>query len=1026
MTIRQPAVIASMMLTLAAAGVLAPRPARAQQNVDSGAIGAIDTRQGLSNNSAFTLLQDHQGFMWVGTIDGLNRFDGVSFATFRHDPDVPGSLANNTVRRLWEDGDRNLWIRTAAGIDRLERGAGVFHHYSLQAQAFAQDAQGRLLVAAPQGLFRYLAEDDRFEPVAALPWAESDPAPFAEDPVWRILYDSQDRTWLSTERGRLYRVDADGGVTRTQSPWARALVEFEDETGRLWVGHTRGVGTFDPADSQFGDAPGAEHITASVLPMLRDRAGTIWVGADRLYRILPGETAQSMVIESTAPEPLSTRFWDITQDQEGAIWLATAAGLVRLDPFAKPFRNFVHNPTDPASPGAGPVVSVASDDGNLWIGTIGGGLTRLDLTTGDAHRYAELPGADSLCGSEVWAVHSGPGEQTWMGTDRGLCALDANTGRFALVALAVDSASSEPAVFAVTHDLSGQVWAGTSSGLFRIDAATHAAVRVKGIAEDRPEQPGVAGLAVTGDGSLWVGTSGSDLYHLDPTTLRTTRFALGDARALRGSEGFWAIAECGDGNLWLGSDRGLFVFDPASGELSEAELTRSLPAAPAYALVHDNDGALWVSTNNGLLRFQHPLDPNSSSVARRYTTGDGLPHAEFNRRAAARLSDGRLAFGSLAGTTVLDPQRLLDNPHPPPVVITSIERLRREGAVTIDPYGRQSLRLPHDDTGLTFEFTALTFSDPERTAYAYRLDNFDPQWVQAGAQRQARYPALAPGTYRFHVRAANADGVWNREGVSIAIDVPPPWWATLWFRLLAASGLFTALALTIRQVSTRALRRRVRDLELARQIHLERERISRDLHDNIGARVSTILAGVELAQLTAGSGNREDVDDHLVTLRAEAQRAMDQLHETVWSLNREQVTVGELADQIHEHLHEQQQLRDKPSLRCEAAGDRRAVLSSGHALEIFRLIQEAVQNAIRYADAHHVQVRLLTDAADSLHVEIRDDGAFRQPPPGHQGFGLAGMRIRAEQIGGNFSLESETAGGTAIRVVLPLPPMRRS
>ncbi len=1027
MRIRQPAVVTSVMLSLAAAGLIVPRPVRAQENVDPVAVRVIDTRQGLSNNSAFTILQDHQGFMWIGTIDGLNRFDGVSFTTFRHDPDLPGSLANNTVRRLWEDGDQNLWIRTAVGLDRLERRTGMFQHYALQAQAFAQDSHGRLLVAAPEGLFRYLAETDRFEPVAALPWTEPDPTPFAEDPVWRILYDSRDRTWLSTERGRLYRVDANGDVTRTQSPWRETLVAFEDDSGLLWVGHTGGVGTFDPERGQFGDAPGTERLRGGALPILRDRSGAVWVGSDRLYRIAPGQPAEAVALESTSPEPFSTRFWDIAQDHEGAIWIATAAGLMRLDPFAKPFRNYQHDPSDPPTLGAGPVVSTVEDDGGrLLLGTIGGGLTRLDPATGQARRYSAQPNAHGLCGGEVWAVHSGPGAHVWIGTNRGLCALDLDADHFDRVTLASGADTPEPTVFTITHDHLGQVWAGTSFGLFRVDATTHATTRVEQIAEGGPDRPGIEGLALASNGSLWVGTANSDLYRLDTSTLQATRFPLGELPALRGSEGFWAITERGDESLWLGSDRGLFVFDPASGELAEAELTSRLPAGPVYAAIHDTAGALWLSTNDGLIRFQHPLQPDSFGTARRYTTDDGLAHAEFNRRAAARMADGQLVFGSLAGATIFDPTRLRDNPHPPPVSLTAITRSRRSGIVRTAPHGLQSLRLAYDDTGLTFDFTALTFSSPERATFAYRLENFDPEWVQAGTQRQARYPALAPGTYRFHVRAANADGIWNREGVSIAIEVPTPWWGTLWFRGLALATLVSVLGLITRHLSTRTLRRRVRDLELARQIHLERERISRDLHDNIGARVSTILAGVELVQLTAGSGNRAGADEHLVTLRAEAQRAMDQLHETVWSLSREQVTVGELTDQVREHLHEQQQHRDNPTLRCEATGDLGALLSSGHALEIFRLIQEAVHNAIRHAGAHHVQVRLITSAINALHVEIRDDGTFRQPPPGHQGFGLSGMRVRAEQIGGSFLLEHEAAGGTTVRVELPLPSARRS
>jgi signal transduction histidine kinase len=234
----------------------------------------------------------------------------------------------------------------------------------------------------------------------------------------------------------------------------------------------------------------------------------------------------------------------------------------------------------------------------------------------------------------------------------------------------------------------------------------------------------------------------------------------------------------------------------------------------------------------------------------------------------------------------------------------------------------------------------------------------------------------------------------------------------------------TSLAAGLRQIATRRLRRRVQELELDRQIRGERERISRDLHDNVGSQVATILAGIELAQLRAGADDRGRVNEQLAALREDARRTMAQLHETVWSLHHEQVTVAALADQVHEHLRDRQRHVMRPRLHSEALGDQGLALPSAHALHLFRIVQEGVSNAIRHSGAANVRVTVTAREDEAVQIEILDDGEFRAPAPGHPGVGIPGMRTRAASIGGTFELGPAVPEGTSIRVVLPLARSR--
>ncbi len=999
---------------VAAAATLASAAGAAAQTSTSPAaevalnygVQAIDTRRGLSSNTTFAVLQDDQGFVWIGTIDGLNRFDGADFRIFRHGPDDPTSISNNSIRQLWDDPDGNIWMRTGVGTDRLDPATGEFHHYDFLGQDFVDDAQGRLLMAADEGLFRYVPGTDSFEAVSSLATSWR----FAEDPVWRMLLDRNRNVWIGTAGGRLLRLDPNDEVAEFETPFAPASVGFEDPEGRLWVGHERGLGIFDPATGETFTPPEMATFTRHVLPMVATEEGEVWIGSDRLYRMVPGHPPRvARLDDGPAAAPLSSRFWDMMVDREGGLWIATVVGLRRLDPYAGPFVNFTHDPGDPASVGAGPVTALHADgDGDLWAGTLAGNVTQIGS---DGQIGARFAVADSDCGQEIWSLEASDRDALWVGTSRGLCHVDRRSGTAARIRLVNGADPFTESVQAILPNGPNELWVGSLSGLFKFDTASHAVRRVP-----LPVPHGIQGMQRDADGGIWIGTLESDLLYLAEGAARPRLHAVGQADTFRGSEGFWTIRPSSSNQYWVGSDRGLFDFASDKESLTPAEVSAGVDTGPVYAIARDAAGSVWLSTNNGLLRLESAPD---QVRARRYTVADGLPHFEFNRRAFARLPDGRLAFGGFGGVTVVDPGGANSNPFPPPVRVLAVERAAREGIVRQENPSDATVVVPHHDTGLTFRFAAMTLGDPTKTRYAYKLDGFDAAWHDVGPDRYARYPALPAGDYTLTVRAANGDGVWNEDGANVRLRVEPAWFATTWFRALVLLTSVLGLGLAVRHYSTRHLRLRVRQLELDREIRLERERISRDLHDNVGARVSTFLAGVELAQLTARSERADDLDGHLGALRGEAQRTMEQLHETVWSLNRERVSLGDLAEQVDEYLLEQGRFRERPKLRRDVVDDPTCSLRSERGLDMFRIIQEAVRNAIRHAAAAAVTVRLASRDGN-ITLQVEDDGTHRNPADRPQGNGVRGMAQRAERLGGDLLVERNAAGGTTVTLRAPM------
>jgi len=1016
------AVAVMAMASLPASAAWSAAPPSLWERVD---LESRDGHDGLSNSTAFDLIQDHSGYLWIGGNDGLVRYDGSAAAIFRHLPDDATSLSNNTVRRLLEDRDQRLWVRTAVGLDRYQSSSNQFRHYPIQAQQLLEDRFG-LLVASHTGLHRYDPVADAFQTLTPFPLAGQD-SPSPSDPVWGLFQSRAGVIWLSTQAGHLFWWSPGGTVRHRRLPWRGLVILHEDPKGRLWIGHDSGIAVIDPIDpSDPSDPRIIDHepfrrLDGAIITARHDLGDGVWLGGTGLYRT--DDRGTSVTPIGIGNDPLALPIRSILVDREGLTWLATPHGLRFHSPYAKRWLHIGGAATNPGAAmtlGGDAVMAVArGPEHQLWLGTLDGGVDGVSYDTDDNVVVARQSAAPEMpCPDQVWALLRDTVERLWVGSGHGLCVNVAGHQRRISLAQAATTAA-EPTVFALQQDATGALWVGTSGGLFRVDHQTLIGRRFDAIDSGRSGTGTIAGLLVSADGWVWVATAGGDVYRIDPTTLGVHFFALGDSPKFRGSEGFWALADVGDGRLWLGSDRGLFLFDPTSGSLAALADDHGMLTVAVYAILRDERGSLWLSTRNGLLRHDNPLSVSPGAAwIRHYTSDDGLPFDEFNRRAAVAGPDGWLTFGGMAGIVRFRPSEFRDNPHAPSVLVTAIERYRFDGP----PQRRQPVdgvaSLAVADAGFAVHFTALTYVDARRAQLFYKMEGIDSDWVLANTDRRARYPALGPGRYAFHVRAANADGVWNRQGATVSILVPTPWWATSWFRLgLGLIGL-GALVATLHRIATGSLRRRVSALELDQRVRAERERISRDLHDNVGAQVSTLLAAVELVGMKASRGDLVHLQSDLADLHDDAQHTLSQLRETVSSLRQERICLRDLIGQVQDDLHSRQRVLPKPMLRCRAAGDLSITLGSVQARHLFRVIQEAVSNAIRHANATEVLVVVRSDAETGVLVSICDDGVFQPAALDHDGYGLTSMRSRVAEIGARLSLQG-TANGTTIEVVLP-------
>lgn len=948
----------------------------------------LGSRDGLSHNTVLAVLQDSAGFLWIGTDDGLNRYDGYTFTVFRHDPRDDASLSDNTVQALAPAKGGGLWVGTAAGLAHYDPTTGHFRRHPLGAGAppsiatLLPEASGRLWVGTyHEGTFLY----DPHERRVLRHWARhpgDGRAPAGGDTVLPLLQDAGGRVWLSRYAGGaqvLGWYDAEAGQLRTTG--GAPPTGFEQLlAGRaaLWA--------WPPPKAPFPEGlrlRALPHLPSPPRALLEARSGGLWLGTDDgLYHYDPlSQTLVHHRLDTTGTAGLGNYVWTLHEDAAGTLWVGTRSGLFHHHPGGRPFR---HVDPAPARPGGSTIMAVRGDEaGHVWLGTLGAGLLRLTPATRQLRAYTP-PGG----GAYVWALSPAPQGRLWVGTDAGLFAFDPPSGRFTAQRLLGEDAAP---VFAIVPATAGRLWLAAGRSVLLFDPRRQAVVRALPLA--RPRVTTVQALHVGPGGTLWIGTEGGGLLRTEGTG-PPTPFPAGGLPC----KTVWTIHEDAAGQLWLGTDRGLVRLDPATGALRQYADPAQFPGAHVYSILPEG-AALWLGTSQGLVRF-HP----ASGVLRRYDEADGTGNTEYNRRAAWRSRSGALFFGGLHGLTVLDPGALRDDAYVPPLVFTRIEKLGPAGAVVINPAIalRDGLVLAHDDHVVTFEFAALSLRQAARNRYAYRLEGFDEAWVEAGTQRQARYTQVPPGRYVFRVRGAGPAGRWNEAGLALRVTIRPPFWQTWWFRLLVLGGLAGLLAALYRY-------------RVARLLELERVRlrIAADLHDDLGSKLSSIALMSDLVRERAPLPAVEQAE--LARISLVARQTVDALRDIVWFVNPDHERPGELA------------LKMKASAASLLGGltyhleglDTTALEGTPMAFRrgVFLIYKEALHNVARHAQATTATVRLAV-AGGVLHLTIGDDGVGFDPATVAAGQGLHGMPARAAQLGGRLTVESAPGRGTTVHLAV--------
>ncbi len=833
---------------------LACGSAAAAKGVEPGAVRfqRISIEQGLSQSVVTAILQDSRGFLWFGTQDGLNRYDGYRFHVYRNVPGDPGSLSANYVRCLWEDAAGALWVGTrGGGVNRYDRRTGrftVYRHDPRSAAGVASDVSmsidgstgGRFWLSTDAGLNRFDPSTGAWERFHHDP---ARPGSLSHNAVVQALEDRRGVLWVATYGGGLNRLDPgrkDFTVYRHDPARPGSLSSdlvlsvYEDRRGTLWVGTDEGgLNRFDPGTGSFTVfnhdpvAPGGLRGSV-VLTLCEDRDDNFWVGTDQGLHLFDRATGRCIAFQydPRRPDSLSNNYvTKIVQDQAGMLWIGTwSGGLNTCDRSGKRFTVWKHDPHVPDSLPDDAVNAVLRDRaGRLWVGT-DAGLCLQDPSTEQWTLIREpftRPGRHVA--DRVVSLHEDRDGTLWVGTwGSGLFRRDGASGRFDPVGRDWPAPLNEN-IFTFLESRDGTLWIGTyGGGLACLDRKTgRGTVFPAGSAALSSDL--VVSLFEDREGSLWVGTMVGGLNRLDRRSGRFTTWRQdpSDPRTL-GSDTVWCIRESRAGDFWIGTGGGgLALFDRRTGRCRSFRQPDGLPNDVVYGILEDAAGCLWLSTNKGLCRF----DP-ARRTFRTYDAADGLPSDEFNQAAFSMTPGGEMIFGGIAGLVTFRPEEIRDNPTVPPVVITGLRKFNREVDLGGEVSEMKEVVLAPEDTVFSLEYAALNFTHPEKTLYAYKMEGFDRDWIPAGNTRSATYTNLDPGEYVFRVRGSNDDGVWNLEGASLRVVIRPPYWKTWWFRVLAALTviLLTAGGFLLR---IRALKRR--EVALEQVVHRRTEELEAEI-----------------------------------------------------------------------------------------------------------------------------------------------------------------------------------------------------
>ena len=963
-------------------------------------IRRFQSDDGFPQDSATAITQTPDGYLWFGSWRGLLRYNGQEFQPF-NPPSGPNALSR-AILGLYPDTRGTLWTAHMGGrIARLQ--GDRFEEVQLPSRnqvsnaitAFGETPDGEFYIGTGQGLCRLRSGKPEFvDDMPGLP----------PDGIVSLSQDASGDLWcfmsnpsrVGAIRNRRYVSSPDGarleglrisGISLRPDGRMSIICARDNRLVRSFLSPDGSITTPEPFAWKDGGVPWA--ITA-------DRSGSLWLGTngEGLRRVYPDGTYDILGVEQGLSSDLVR---SIFEDREGSIWVGTDGGGVNQ---IRP-RGVQHFGREEGLP-VDIVYSLAADPvgGGVLVATHGGGVYRL------THGRFELPRpGPSAWPGYCWSIFVDSRHRTWAGSLMGdgvYVAEGAEPQRLGLMT----------GIRAFAEDHSGAIWVGGpkiqrwSNGAFQI------------LSNGAPATASATSFAASPDGGMWVGSEGEGLYRFQND--RFTRFGREDGLP---HDQINALYLDTAGALWVGTDAGMAR--GVDGRFRRIGKEQGLTPTSIRGIAEDRRGYLWLATSEGVARL---LKADAEAVAGGakdflsaavFDKQDGMMTREcttYTHPKIAQTPDGKLWFSTLKGVVMVDPNALTLNTHPPPVVV---ERVLADGKPMLGGSGlAPHLTLSAGVERVEIQYAALSYSAPEKVRFRHRLSGLQETWVDAGNSRSVAYDRLRPGDYRFELMAANSDGVWTPVAARIALHVEPFFWETRSFISSILLGAAALPVLLMRWISLRRFRRELARLEQVAAVERERNRIARDMHDDLGARLTKIAFYGELAE-RAVSDPAASVN-HVRAVSRMSREAARSLNEMVWAVKPSNDTLPNLVGYLCQYATEY--LEPTPiRLRFDLPPTPPVWMVHAETRHhVFLVVKEALNNVVKHSGATEVWIRLHLEERLLVAV-VSDNGHGLDASTSGAGNGLANMRQRAREVGGDVQFLKNESGGLDVRLQVPLP-----
>jgi signal transduction histidine kinase/ligand-binding sensor domain-containing protein len=1011
------------------------------------------TDDGLPDSSVTAIAQTPDGYLWVGTYNGLVRFDGLRFVTF--DPANTPALAHARVRKLSVDDQGTLWINTFDGsMTSLKQ--GTFAREWSQEPALDPDAT--LLSSLTNQVTFLLHRGSLRRKLQSNPpgigWEDLTPTNRSvgglclADGAGTIWYRGSDKHLMRLAGNTFATLPENSGLNGSQINCMTI-----DPQGHLWVGTEKEIAMWN-GDRFENRTPTNSETLGDIVFLSVTEDGRFWAGVGGRVREASG---QRWILEADSLKNIFTGNLSrggALEDHHGGMWLYDyGLGLwhVAADGSVRQFgsqQNF---------PGERVNCLFEDHEGNWWAGLDVGGLVRIRerrFQIIDSGGQLSAKPARSVCeesNGTLWIGSLGDGLARWQNGTLTNLAMPGGTGKGFVFCVCPDAAGRlwvsagdedlyvrengaftrvKPIVHgvkAIFADKRNRLWVGTKAGLYFADPDYEVDFRLyEGIGRQD-----VRCVSEDGLGNLWVGAEDGSLFRISDTAVQTFRPADG-----KPSQAIWSLLAETDGTVWAGTFRGgLLRF--RDGKFTRFSVNEGLLDNVICQILADDAGNLWLGSHQGIFEVaksdldRFARDGTNSIPITQFGRADGLPSLECSggyQPAAWRSRNGRLWFTTVKGAVSIQPKEIRPNRMPPPVVIEEIlvdgnnltaAETGEKSVPSKTPRGvvlnrdRTFLQVPPGKHQIEFRYTGLSLAASDYVQFRYRLEDAEPNWVEAGKRRSVTYNLLPAGSYDFHVIACNSDGIWNNKGAALKVKILPHFYETWWFQVFAAAIAFGIIAFAIRNISLRRLRWKMQQLERQHAVERERSRIARDIHDDLGASLNLIAVLGDLAK-------KEKTDERIEKMSATARQAVTSLDEIVWAVNPRNDTLAHLVDYAGQYATGY--LR-AAGIRCRLDVPEEMPASevpSDVRHNLFLVIKEGLQNIVKHSRATEVWLRVSTNAT-TLRVVIEDNGRGFEKNEDPWADGLRNMRERASEIGGECRVESHLGTGTVITIELPWP-----